>query len=108
MFNVLIEAKADVNGLTVEKDSPLHVAARNGNLTAAKILVSNGADLQRLNTAGKTPLMLSRELEGFEFFSVQGTQEMVDRARESQENRVRAANDRRIKITELIEQRLSK
>ena len=108
MFNVLIEAKADVNGLTVEKDSPLHVAARNGNLTAAKILVSNGADLQRPNTAGKTPLMLSRELEGFEFFSVQGTQEMVDRAREFQENRVRAANDRRIKITELIEQRLSK
>ena len=108
MFNVLIGAKADVNGLTVEKDSPLHVAARNGNLTAAKILVANGADLQRPNTAGKTPLMLSRELEGFEFFSVQGTQEMVDRARESQENRVRAANDRRIKITELIEQRLSK
>jgi len=108
MFNVLIEAKADVNGLTVEKDSPLHVAARNGNLTAAKILVSNGADLQRPNTAGKTPLMLSKELEPFEFFSVQGTQEMVEGAMKSQENRVRAANDRRIKITELIEQRLSK
>ena len=108
MFNVLIGAKADVNGLTVEKDSPLHVAARNGNLTAAKILVSNGADLQRPNTAGKTPLMLSKELEPFEFFSVQGTQEMVEGAMKSQENRVRAANDRRIKITELIEQRLSK
>ena len=108
MFNVLIEAKADVNGLTVEKDSPLHVAARNGNLTAAKILVSNGADLQRPNTAGKTPLMLSKELEPFEFFSVQGTREMVEGAMKSQENRVRAANDRRIKITELIEQRLSK
>ena len=81
---------------------------RNGNLTAAKILVSNGADLQRLNTAGKTPLMLSKELEPFEFFSVQGTREMVEGAMKSQENRVRAANDRRIKITELIEQRLSK
>ena len=108
MFNVLIEAKADVNGLTVKKDTPLHIAAKKGNLTAARILISNGADLQRLNAAGKTPLMLSKELEAFEFRSIAGTQEMVDRARESQENRVRAANDRRIKITELIEQRLSK
>ena len=108
MFNVLIKAKADVNGLTVKKDTPLHIAAKEGNLTAARILISNGADLQRLNAAGKTPLMLSKELEPFEFFSVQGTQEMVDRARESQESRVREANDRRIKITELIEQRLSK
>ena len=108
IFNVLIEAKADVNGLTVKKDTPLHIAAKKGNLTAAKILISNGADLQRPNAAGKTPLMLSKELEPFEFFLVQGTQEMVDRARESQENRVRAANDRRVKITELIEERLSK
>ena len=108
MFNVLIEAKADVNGLSLKKDTPLHIAAKKGNLTAAKILISNGADLQRSNAAGKTPLMLSKELEPFEFFLVQGTQEMVDRARESQENRVRAANARRIKITELIEERLSK
>ena len=92
MFNVLIKAKADVNGLTTEKDTPLHIAAKKGNLTAARILISNDADLQRLNAAGKTPLMLSKELEAFEFRSIAGTQEMVDRARESQENRVRAAN----------------
>ena len=108
MFNVLIGAKADINGLTAKKDTPLHIAAKKGNLTAARILISNGADLQQPNAAGKTPLMLSKELEPFEFFSVSGTQEMVDRARESQENRAREANDRRMKITELIEQRLSK
>lgn len=108
MFNVLIKAKADVNGLTTEKDTPLHIAAKKGNLTAARILISNGADLQRLNAAGKTPLMLSKELEAFEFRSIAGTQEMVDRARESQKILVREANERRTKIAELIKQRLSK
>ena len=86
----------------------LHIAAKKGNLTAARILISNGADLQRLNAAGKTPLMLSKELEAFEFRSIAGTQEMVDRARESQKILVREANERRTKIAELIKQRLSK
>ena len=50
----LINAKDGQNGNT-----PLHVAASNGQLTVAQFLVGNGADIDAKNRLGRTPLHLA-------------------------------------------------
>lgn len=42
--SLLIKANADVNGFDNAGATPLHIAARNGNLPLVKLLVENGAD----------------------------------------------------------------
>jgi ankyrin repeat protein len=41
--------------------SPLHEAAENGNLTLVQLLVANGADINRINDLGETPIFLAAE-----------------------------------------------
>ena len=42
-------------------DTPLHVAIKNNNLAGIKILLKNGADLEKINACGYTPFMLGME-----------------------------------------------
>jgi ankyrin repeat protein len=41
--------------------SPLHEACDNGNLALAKLLVLNGADVNRINGLGETPIFLAAQ-----------------------------------------------
>jgi ankyrin repeat protein len=58
----LISAGADVNALTERKSTPLHDAARLGNLTLVQLLLENGAKPDARDREGKTPWDWSREL----------------------------------------------
>lgn len=57
---LLIGAGASVNG-PVNKAGPLHAAAAAGHTTLVKLLMESGADAQRVDDAGKTPLHLAEE-----------------------------------------------
>jgi ankyrin repeat protein len=46
--------------------SALHEAAENGNLALLKLLVSNGADINRINDLGETPLFLAAQQRQWE------------------------------------------
>lgn len=48
-------------------DSPLHVAAINGNADCASILISKGADVRAKNAQNKTPLEMVRKRTGDDF-----------------------------------------
>lgn len=51
-----IAAGHSVNTKTMMGDTPLHIAAAMGRLSAAELLVDAGAELEVLNGAGVTPL----------------------------------------------------
>jgi ankyrin repeat protein len=46
--------------------SPLHEAADNGNLALVKLLVANGADINRINDLGETPIFLAAQRRNWE------------------------------------------
>jgi ankyrin repeat protein len=48
-----VNVEANVEGL------PLHIAAQNGAYSMVKLLVENGANIDALNTEGKTALMFA-------------------------------------------------
>lgn len=56
----LIEFRADVNGLSQRGVYPLSAAARAGYLAIAKLLLDAGADPNRKDRQGKTPLQHAR------------------------------------------------
>ena len=45
VLQLLLEKGFDINGKSTLDDRPLHIAAREGNIEIAKILLDNGADL---------------------------------------------------------------
>ncbi|QIK37928.1 ankyrin repeat domain-containing protein [Caldichromatium japonicum] len=49
----------DLNQADAAGDEPLHVAARQGNVASARLLLGGGADPQRRNVQGRTPLQLA-------------------------------------------------
>ncbi|KAK3597536.1 hypothetical protein CHS0354_018135 [Potamilus streckersoni] len=54
----------NVNSETIyEKDSCLHLAARNGNKEVLKLLISHGAKVNAKNNLGQTPLLLACSLQ---------------------------------------------
>ncbi|MEZ0325126.1 MAG: ankyrin repeat domain-containing protein [Fimbriimonas sp.] len=57
-LKLLIDHGADVNAQNVWGDTPLHLAARNGDKAAVRFLLSNGADPFAKNAAGQRPLDL--------------------------------------------------
>lgn len=53
----LIAAGADVNARCgVERQTPLHMAARRGNVPLGRLLIAHGAELDARSTQGETPL----------------------------------------------------
>ncbi len=58
MVNSLMDAKADINTLTKDgwEDTPLHLAVQGGFLSIVEWLVARGAENQRPNKMGHTPM----------------------------------------------------
>ncbi|KAH8647716.1 ankyrin repeat-containing domain protein [Xylariales sp. PMI_506] len=57
LLATLLRHGADVAAADSQRDTPLHLAARNlGNVQIVKFLLQNGADASAINTAGRTPL----------------------------------------------------
>ncbi|XP_053670468.1 uncharacterized protein LOC128720798 [Anopheles nili] len=53
----LIESGADINAISKFGDTPLHIAARHGNIVAARMLLLKYATIDERNASGLTPLM---------------------------------------------------
>ncbi len=56
----LLKAGTNPNCLDVDKWTPLHWAARNNSLDAAKVLLAHGADVNTENKGGRTPLAYAK------------------------------------------------
>lgn len=59
MANLLIQHGANVNLQSLDGQSPLHVAANNGNLKFGEVLIKNGAVVDAIDQAAVTPLQLA-------------------------------------------------
>ena len=58
---VLLKAGSDINAKTRWKETPLHMAVRNGRLDAVKQLVEAGAKLDPVTAGGDTAFVLSQK-----------------------------------------------
>ena len=69
---LLMSHNADPNSITVDCDSPMHCASRNGNTALAKLLIEAGGYAHCENDLGETPITLAKtdemraELEAIE------------------------------------------
>jgi ankyrin repeat protein len=57
----LIQAGADINEPDIDGMTPLHIAVKVKNLTAAAYLISKGADVNIKNEEGQSPLEMAEE-----------------------------------------------
>jgi ankyrin repeat protein len=57
---MLCDAKADVNAVDKNKNTPLHYAAGYGRADVCKMLVDNGASVTLRNLDGKSPLDVAK------------------------------------------------
>lgn len=57
---LLLSLGAEANTLTLEKDSPIHWASRNGNSSLAKKLIVAGSHAHGENDHGETPVTLAK------------------------------------------------
>ena len=66
IVNLLIDAGADVNAQCNEGNTVLHWACRCGNVEFVKVLLENGADINRINDVknqfGNTPLEFTKKI----------------------------------------------
>ncbi|KAI8086034.1 ankyrin repeat-containing domain protein [Halteromyces radiatus] len=66
LVKLLLDNGSRVNPPDQARNTPLHLACEEGHGDTAVILLENGADSDRLNTDGKTPVDLcSNELKSF-------------------------------------------
>ncbi len=56
VYKFLIHQGADINLVTEEGDTPLHIAVKKSDRVVSKILIRNGADINARDAAGHTPL----------------------------------------------------
>ncbi|MXY61902.1 MAG: ankyrin repeat domain-containing protein, partial [Synechococcus sp. SB0665_bin_28] len=61
VIKLLVEAGSPVNLQDQVGDTPLHDAALQGRVEAARVLLDAGADVHANNNAGQTPLDLARQ-----------------------------------------------
>ena len=61
MLNNGMAVNADINGSNGLKSTPLHLAARGGNVEVVKYLLEQGANLQGLDNNKATPLITAAE-----------------------------------------------
>jgi hypothetical protein len=64
VIGVLIAANADPNCVDASGVSPLHRAVRTRCAAAVQALLDGGADAQKKNRNGSTPLQLARQTTG--------------------------------------------
>lgn len=57
----LLKAGANINGVDINKKTPLHLAAPIGRLSLVRYLVEQGADIHLKDNAHKTPLVYAIE-----------------------------------------------
>lgn len=56
VVKVFIEEKVDINQVTNDLDTPLHIACTRGNINCVHLLLGNGANYKLKNKAGHTAL----------------------------------------------------
>jgi ankyrin repeat protein len=59
ILKLLLASKADVNARAEYRETPLHMAAGDGNTVAVKLLAEHGADVNAQRRDRKTPLHLA-------------------------------------------------
>lgn len=69
---------ADVNAMTVEGDTPLIVASRQGNLKAVQALLAAGADVNATNSKQTTALMAASEAGHVDIINALGGSKQLD------------------------------
>lgn len=55
----LIAENADINSIDADGNTPLHIAAKNGNVHICQLLIVEGANKNAINNSGETPLNLA-------------------------------------------------
>jgi ankyrin repeat protein len=61
MANFLVTKRAKLNVADKSGDTPLHLAIPGGDVELVRLMVSQGADVNARNGAGKTPYTLCAE-----------------------------------------------
>ncbi len=61
VFRFLLHQGADINVVTEQGETPLHIAVKRGYRVISKILIGNGADINARDAAGHTPLWYAIE-----------------------------------------------
>ena len=59
MVQVLLDAGADPDKTNYHRDTSLHMAAHNGDLDIAKMLLDGGAKIEMADKNGFTPLQIA-------------------------------------------------
>lgn len=62
-MELLINQKCRINSKDSQGNTPLHLACEEGHGDCAVLLLNNGADQDRLNANGKTPIELCSKAE---------------------------------------------
>ena len=57
----LLKAGSEVDAVTQWKETPLHMATRNGRLECVKLLTAAGAKVDKQTIGGDTPLVLAKK-----------------------------------------------
>jgi ankyrin repeat protein len=64
------EHGADIHAVDTNKNTPLHIACKSGNVEAVRMLLELGADPSLVNSDGKTPVQLSKKPGILALFSI--------------------------------------